>query len=156
MTEILEQYPSFTTSRFSLCDHIIDQIIVSSEDVTFVFPEGFSIVGKDGDTISESGYVRIVGSSAHEDISCWIIKRKATKQGSKLFGKPISLSKLSLMMKRKGRKIQLFSEMYEQHRLYWRGVLLPCKLRGLSTWVIFETIHDFQIEFGWKEPGNTD
>lgn len=154
MIEVLEQYPASTTYNYCLCDHIIDRITITSEAVTFSFPNGFSLLNDKEMIISGSGSVRVIGCSPQEGINCWIIRRRATKQGAKLYGKPVSLSKLSELLEKKKLKIEIFCEMYEQHRLYWKGVLLPSNNLRLSTLVIFESVNDYKIEYSWNLEAN--
>lgn len=148
MREILRDDSLYTNRKFNLCDCFIERISVDANAVVFHFREGFSVI--EGDTINytHSGQVRILGLEA-DDLSCWIIKRKATRQGSKLYGKPISIEKLAQLLERKNLQIELFAEMYEAYRFHWRGTLHPSSHRRLSTLVVLETTADFELEYIW-------
>ena len=147
MVEILERYPAHVPYRFSLCDCIIDQIIVEPDAVTFMLPEGFFLVGVEGMERSGPGQVRLLGSGA-SDIRCWIVRRQASRRGARLFGEPVSLEELSSLLKEEKKTIELYSEMYEDYGLLWRGALFPCDDR-LSTHIAIESIDPLKIEFGW-------
>ena len=149
MREVLSNDSLFARRKFCVCDCYIDRISLDEDTVTFHFSEGFSLI--EGETIyhTQSGQVRILGVSS-ADISCWIIKRRATKQGAKQYGKPVEVEKLLQMMERKKLRIELFVEMYDAYRFHWRGSFFPCGRRRLSTLVVFEVTDEFALEYTWR------
>ena len=148
MREILRDDSLYTNRKFSLCDCFITHISIEADAVVFHFCEGFSVIEGDAIHHTHSGQVRLSGLEA-DDLSCWIIKRKATRQGSKLYGKPISIEKLVQLLERKNLQIELFAEMYEAYRFHWRGAFCPASRRRLSTLVVLETTADLELEYIW-------
>lgn len=148
MHEILNNDSLCANCKFNLCDCLIERISVMPDSVVFHFCEGFSVVEGMCVRHVHSGQVQMLGVKPDE-ISCWIIKRTATKRGAKLCGKPISIEELSQLMERKKLQIELFAEMYEAYRLHWRGTFHPSGHRKLSTHVVIETISEIKLEYIW-------
>lgn len=139
------------SSRFvSLHDKRITQIVCAENSVEFHFENGFSLVDGNNTTSTKSGYVRLCGCSS-DDFCCSIIKRKASRKGAKLHGKPISLKELGDLLSENKKSIEIFLELYNNNCLYWRGDLYPYKKRGLNDWVIIEIMDFFSMTYDWEE-----
>ena len=132
----------------SICDAHIDAISCSENMVRFIFFEGFSVIT--GDTVKKTskGYIELLNCNADE-FSCHIIQRKSTPAGAELRGKPISLTELAELLD-SGKKIEVFLELYDFNYLYWRGVLLPHKRKGLSDNIVIQIGGCFSVTYFWE------
>jgi len=143
------KFPENFHKCVSICDSQIDRIVCTKNTVKFVFSNGFFKM-EDGQLIpTKTGHLELSNCNADE-FSCYIIKRKATKCGTKLSGSYISLDKLGNLLLKRAKKIEIFLELYDFNSLYWRGVLLPYKKYGLSDYVVIETNGYFQATYFWE------
>ncbi len=150
MQEILHEYPQYAEYKYSLCDHFIDQIQIDENSISFIFQRGYTIFENGGVRACNYGKIRLIGCHDNGDISCWIINHKKSMNGTEIIGRPCSVKALSKILKHKNAKIEILCEMYEAHRLHWRGVLCSGITRRLRPLVIFETIDDFELEYYWE------
>lgn len=123
----------------SLHDKRITKIVCDEDRVVFHFKEGFTVIQGNSANVTKTGRLTLSGCGPDE-FSCWIVRRKTSRKGSKCYGKPISLRELGELLSEKGKTIEVFFELYDANFLHWRGALCPYNKRGLSDLVVIETM----------------
>lgn len=136
----------------SIHDKQLSNILCYENSVRFIFNDGFDLIENGQITRIGKGYIELKGCNS-DDFSCHVIKRKTTKKGSKLFGKPITLEELSGILSDKRKTIEIYVELYDTNRFYWRGELHPYKKlfgKELSPLVTIETMDFYPMVYSWE------
>ena len=148
MKYVYEKFPC-APKKFCICDAQIDAINCLNSTIRFSFSSGFSVISRDRVVASSRGYIELLDCDADE-FNCHIIHRESTPSGARLYGEPVSLIELASILDSEDKKIEIFLELYDFNYLYWRGVLLPHKAKGLSDNVVIETSGCFPMTYFWE------
>ena len=108
----------------SIHDMHIYHIFCRDNSVVFWFKEGFDLVENGLAHKTNNGYIELRGCEP-SDLECMIFRRKQTKKGERVYGKPVSIEKLNKMLLKKNQCIEVFFELYDADTVYWRGELYP-------------------------------
>ena len=77
-----------------------------------------------------------------------VIARRPTRQGAKLYGRPVCLEGLNKILASKNLYVEIFLELYGINHLHWRGELLPYKKitrKQLAPLVTIDTMDSFPM-----------
>lgn len=136
----------------SIHDKTVTKIVCESNSVEFYFADGFDRV--DGDTSSTISKGKIkFESCTPNDFFCYIIQRHPSAFGERFRGREISIYKLSRMLKEGKASIQIYVELYDYNRIYWRGELhftKPNRFRRLPTVVVIDSMDFFPMVYSWE------
>ena len=149
MTQIFENIPADAEKSFSICDAQIDRITYGSNTVRFFFANGFQRVENNELIRTKNAYIEL-GNCAVDNFSCVVFKRTATEKGAELYGQPLSLEEIGIMLSDDERKIEIYLELYDFNCIYWRGVLLPYNPVGLSDRIDIEISGQVSITYYWE------
>lgn len=149
MKQLKRESPVKTDRWISIHDKKITQIVCDEDSVEFQFKDGFNLIEGNSIHSTKTGCIKLSGCDFN-DFSCCIIRRKSSRKGAKLYGRPISLEELGELLSKKGKSVEVFLELYDSNFLYWRGALCPYNKRGLSDWVVIETMDFFPMTYEWE------
>lgn len=149
MMETFENISQSISKNFSLCDAEIDEILIDNHSIKFCFSRGFYCIENEKVILSKKAFIRFNMCDA-SDFTCHIFKRVATAKGAELYGKPYSLEEISDSLRTKGRKIEIYTELYDFDFLYWRGVFLPYNMTGLSDRIDIELSAQVSVTYSWE------
>lgn len=135
----------------SLHDARLTQIVYCENAVVFCFEEGFSLIENGQCYKANKGIVEL-SECNFSDFSCMLFKRRTTKKGAKLYGKPISLEELNKKLVSEKKYMELFIELYDFNHSYWRGELLPhkCIFKRLAPLITIEAMDFFPMTYSWE------
>lgn len=152
MNQLKRESPIQGEPWISIHDMHISQIICREKSVVFYFENGFDLIDN-GQLIHKSkGRIELLGCNS-SDLSCNIIKRRATRNGEKLYGRSASLEEINQMISKGKKIVEIFLELYDFNHFYWRGELLPYNRISkhlLAPIVTFETMGFFPMIYSWE------
>lgn len=149
MNQLMRESPIHGKKWISIHDMRICQIVCRENSVVFCFSEGFDLIEEGKVLRTGSASIELIGCNP-QDVSCKIIKRKSSKKGEKICGKPLSLDKINRMLARKKQYIEIILELYDINCMYWRGELLPYTRKGrFMPYVTIETMDFYSMVYTW-------
>lgn len=149
MKQLKRGSPANADRWVSLHDKRITKIVCEEDRVMFHFKDGFTVIEGNSANATKTGRLTLSGCD-HDEFSCWIVRRKASRKGSKCYGKPVSLRELGELLSEKGKAIEIYLELYDANFLHWRGALCPYNKRDLSDLVVIETMDFFPMTYEWE------
>ena len=158
MNRLARETPINGDKWISIHDMHLSQIKCKSSSVIFCFKDGFNLIENGRLLKTGSGCIELIGCNS-SDFSCNVIKRIVSKQGTRLYGRPISLEKLNKMLVSKKNHVEVFLELYDYNHLYWRGEISPFKRlfkRQLAPIITIEAMNFFPMIYLWKDVQKND
>lgn len=145
-------------SFISLHDCDITDIIINKNEIRFVF-ESFDLIENGRISVTDGGTITLKDCESIE-FSCYIINRKITKKGTKLYGRPLSLYELKNYLQKKHCYIEIIEELYDYGTMFWLGELCPKKpknsvFRKLFPYVVIESAF-CPMDYTWNSAADND
>ena len=142
-------FPPYSERNFSISDSYIGRIDIENDCVRFCFPNGFFCVDHGKIRKTNSSYIEIDDCDADE-FNCYYFNREKSENGAILYGQPISLSELGLMLIKTGSKLEVYLELYDFDFLHWRCILVPYQPDGLSSRIDIEISGHYPFAYYWE------
>lgn len=146
--------PDTAPAQFiSLHDSRVTGIHYSDDSITFEFDDGFDRIEDDQLHHVGTGAVTFEGCTI-DDFFCYKIRCKPGKNGLRLRGREINIKDLDHRFFAENKYIEVFTELYSENHMFWRGALYPQSKLMLSKsthYIVFETMGRFPMIFTWKE-----
>lgn len=149
MEQIKRDDPLYSGRWVSIHDKKITAIECNEKSVVFHFANGFDLIDNDQVVSTKNGRIELRGCNSDE-FDCHIIRRKTSRKGAKLYGKPISLAALGELLSQKEKTVEIYLELYDVNFMHLRGELCPYKKHGLSDCVVIETMDFFPMTYYWE------
>lgn len=141
------------TQFISLHDGRITGIYYSDNSVTFEFDGGFDLIEDDHVHHVATGAVTFEGCTI-DDFFCYKVRCKPSKKGLELHGKEINIKELDHRFFSVNKYIEVFTELYSDNHMFWRGALYPQSKLTLSRsmlYIVLETMGRFPTIYTWKD-----
>lgn len=152
MNQLIRETQAHGARWISIHDAHLSQILCQEDSVVFCFEDGFNLV-ENGKLVRKlHGRIELLECNSSE-FSCNIIKRKTSRQGAKLYGRPVCLEELNNTLVTKKMYVEVFLELYGANHLHWRGELLPYRKNNkkhLAPLVTIDTMDFFPMIYLWE------
>ena len=152
MNRLIREAQTHGERWISIHDAHISQILCQEHSVVFCFNDGFDLIENGQLERKLHGHIELLNCNS-SDFSCNVIARRPTRQGAKLYGRPVCLEGLNKILASKNMYVEIFLELYGINHLHWRGELLPYKKitrKQLAPLVTIDTMDSFPMIYSWE------